>query len=155
MALKKVIYVLNFTSFICCSLSLLLLILSPVQYRFMVTEIDSNTYITYHTPISHLSENDLILTKQGNDYVCTTYLSKDAGNRRLHTDSTIIPYVSYIGKVVFTIPFLISYHTLSQLGCMLLLVYGLHCFTSLHHLKMLPDIANIKLPHIRTKVQSH
>ncbi|MBR3840620.1 MAG: hypothetical protein IKM20_05755 [Erysipelotrichales bacterium] len=155
MTIKKINYVLNFTSFLFCSIAILLAITFNLEYKLSIIEIDNRTSINYHSLVSELEPNDTIIFKEKDMYHIDTYLSKDICNYRITTTSYQMPYSAYIGKVLFILPFHVPFKALSIILYFISVILTIFCLFKLHQLNYLPNKQHIKQLISKIKLTKH
>lgn len=155
MTTKKIKYVLNFTSYIFSSITILLILSFPIKHPFSFIEINNSTYFNYHLPINNLSPNTQVIIKEKDMYLIETYLTKDVCNSRIITSSHELPFSSYIGKVILILPFLIPFKLIFNICFTILALLIPFCFYKLNELKHSLNIKHTKYSLSKTNSKEH
>lgn len=106
MSTNKFLSVINFTSLICFSLSLLLSLICPIHYKLSSININDKTYITYEITPKNLRHDDIIIITNNNETFTTKLDYTDLGNYRVYTENDYYTFSKYHGKIIATLPFI-------------------------------------------------
>ena len=127
MTIKKINFVLFFTSIIFCLITVSLLLIFPIRENLSLTEINNNTFIAYRTSLKQINYQDQIIYLKDNIVKLDTVRSIDVGNRQIITNNNLIPYLYFKGKILFIIPFHYSL-TISLLLSSLFIIVVVSCY---------------------------